>query len=102
LGYRKNPHRQRLRPEDGDQLGGLACGVGLGWRQDLQALPQNLAAGRDLGPAPPLRLAALQQGEVAGAAAAWKERRKRKQIGVEWPFTTADARIKVEAPLPES
>jgi hypothetical protein len=36
------------------------------------------------------------QGEVAAEVTAWQERRNRKQIGVEWQFTTEDARIKLK------
>ena len=41
------------------------------------------------------------QGEVAAEASAWKERRNRKQIGVEWQFTTEDARIKLKHLYPK-
>jgi hypothetical protein len=41
------------------------------------------------------------QGEVAGEASAWKERRQEKQIGVEWHFTTEDARIKLKHLYPK-
>jgi DDE superfamily endonuclease len=41
------------------------------------------------------------QGEVAAEASAWKERRNDKQIGVEWHFTTADARIKLKHLYPK-
>jgi hypothetical protein len=34
------------------------------------------------------------QGEVAVQAVAWKDHRNEMQIGVEWQFTPADARIK--------
>lgn len=41
------------------------------------------------------------QEEVAAEASAWKERRNAKQIGVEWQFTTADARIKLKHLYPK-
>ena len=41
------------------------------------------------------------QGEVAAEASAWKERRNEKQIGVEWQFTTEDARIKLKHLYPK-
>jgi hypothetical protein len=41
------------------------------------------------------------QGEVAAEASAWKERRNDKQIGVEWHFTTEDARIKLKHLYPK-
>lgn len=41
------------------------------------------------------------QGEVAAEASAWKERRNDKQIGVEWQFTTEDARIKLKNLYPK-
>jgi hypothetical protein len=41
------------------------------------------------------------QEEVAADALAWKERRNEKQIGVEWQFTTADARIKLKHLYPK-
>jgi len=41
------------------------------------------------------------QGEVAAEATAWKERRNEKQIGVEWQFTTEDARIKLKHLYPK-
>jgi DDE superfamily endonuclease len=41
------------------------------------------------------------EGEVAAEALAWKERRNEKQIGVEWQFTTADARIKLKHLYPK-
>ncbi|MBI1918483.1 MAG: hypothetical protein HYS12_27645 [Planctomycetes bacterium] len=41
------------------------------------------------------------QSEVAAEASAWKDRRNRKQIGVEWQFTTADARIKLKHLYPK-
>lgn len=41
------------------------------------------------------------QGEVAAESSAWKERRNRKQIGVEWQFTTADARVKLKHLYPK-
>lgn len=41
------------------------------------------------------------QGEVATEAWAWKERRNEKQIGVEWHFTTEDARIKLKHLYPK-
>ena len=41
------------------------------------------------------------QGEVAVEAVAWKDRRNEKQIGVEWQFTTADARIKLKHLYPK-
>jgi len=39
--------------------------------------------------------------EVAAEGSAWKERRNRKQIGVEWQFTTEDARIKLKRLYPK-
>jgi hypothetical protein len=41
------------------------------------------------------------QGAVAAEALAWKERRNEKQIGVEWQFTTEDARIKLKHLYPK-
>jgi DDE superfamily endonuclease len=41
------------------------------------------------------------QGEVAEEAHRWKERRNGRQIGVEWHFTTADARIKLKHLYPK-
>jgi DDE superfamily endonuclease len=41
------------------------------------------------------------QVEVAAEGLAWKERRNEKQIGVEWHFTTEDARIKLEHLYPK-
>jgi hypothetical protein len=41
------------------------------------------------------------QGEVAAESVAWKERRNDKQIGVEWHFTTDDARIKLKHLYPK-
>jgi hypothetical protein len=41
------------------------------------------------------------QGEVAEEAHRWKERRNRRQIGVEWHFTTEDARIKLKHLYPK-
>jgi hypothetical protein len=41
------------------------------------------------------------QGEVAAEVVAWKGRRNQKQIGVEWQFTTADARIKLKHLYPK-
>ena len=41
------------------------------------------------------------QVEVAAEGSAWKERRNRKQIGVEWQFTTEDARIKLKHLYPK-
>ena len=41
------------------------------------------------------------QAEVAAETVAWKERRNRKQIGVEWQFTTEDARIKLKHLYPK-
>lgn len=41
------------------------------------------------------------QAEVAAEVSAWKERRNRKQIGVEWQFTTEDARIKLKHLYPK-
>ncbi len=41
------------------------------------------------------------EGEVAAEALAWKERRNEKQIGVEWHFTTEDARIKLKYLYPK-
>jgi len=40
-------------------------------------------------------------GEVAVEASAWKECRNEKQIGVEWQFTTEDARIKLRHLYPK-
>ncbi len=42
-----------------------------------------------------------QQGEVAAEAGAWGERRNVKQVGVEWHFTTEDARIKLKHLYPK-
>ncbi len=33
--------------------------------------------------------------EVASESTAWDERRNARQVGIEWQFTTEDARIKV-------
>jgi hypothetical protein len=41
------------------------------------------------------------RGEVATETLAWKDRRNRKQIGVEWQFTTEDARIKLKHLYPK-
>ena len=41
------------------------------------------------------------QGEVAAETSAWKGRRDEKQIGVEWHFTTEDARIKLKHLYPK-
>jgi len=41
------------------------------------------------------------QGEVAAEASAWKGRRNDKQIGVEWQFTTEDARTKLRHLYPK-
>ena len=41
------------------------------------------------------------QAEVAAEASAWNGRRNEKQIGVEWQFTTADARIKLKHLYPK-
>ena len=41
------------------------------------------------------------QGEVAAEGSAWKERRNRKQIGVDWQFTTEGARIKLKHLYPK-
>ena len=41
------------------------------------------------------------QGEVAAEASAGKDRRNAKQIGVEWQFTTEDARIKLKHLYPK-
>jgi hypothetical protein len=41
------------------------------------------------------------QDEVAAEALAWKERRNAKQVGVEWHFTTEDARIKLRHLYPK-
>jgi hypothetical protein len=38
---------------------------------------------------------------VAAESVAWKERRNDKQIGVEWHFTTDDARIKLKHLYPK-
>src|SRR3954468_23931419 len=48
LGFPPRPHGDYLRPENRDQLGGLAGRTGLGLWQDLQTLPQGLAAVRRL------------------------------------------------------
>jgi hypothetical protein len=39
--------------------------------------------------------------EVAEPATAWGVRRDRKQVGVEWQFTTEDARIKLKHLYPK-
>lgn len=39
--------------------------------------------------------------EVAGEAKAWKERRNARQVGIEWQFTTEDARIKLKHLYPK-
>ena len=39
---------------------------------------------------------------VAERARPWAQERNRKQIGVDWQFTTQDARIKLKRPLPEN
>ena len=41
------------------------------------------------------------QTEVATEAFAWKERRNDRQVGVEWHFTTEDARIKLKHLYPK-
>jgi hypothetical protein len=41
------------------------------------------------------------QARVAAEGLAWKDRRNEKQIGVEWHFTTEDARIKLEHLYPK-
>lgn len=41
------------------------------------------------------------QAEVAAEATAWKERRNTKQVGVDWQFTTEDARIKLKHLYPK-
>jgi hypothetical protein len=41
------------------------------------------------------------QAAVAAEASAWNGRRNEKQIGVEWQFTTADARIKLKHLYPK-
>jgi hypothetical protein len=35
--------------------------------------------------------------DVAREAAAWEEQRNARQVGIEWQFTTEDARIKLRA-----
>ena len=35
--------------------------------------------------------------ELSREAEAWDERRNRRQVGIEWQFTTEDARIKLRA-----
>jgi DDE superfamily endonuclease len=45
------------------------------------------------------RIATLR--EVAGQAEPWGVRRNRKQAGVDWPFTTEDARIKLKHLYPK-
>ncbi len=45
------------------------------------------------------RIARLR--EVAEQAAAWVVRRNRKQVGVDWQFTTEDARIKLKHLYPK-
>lgn len=42
-----------------------------------------------------------QQDEVADAATAWGEERNCRQIGVDWQFTTEDARIKLKRLYPK-
>ncbi len=42
-----------------------------------------------------------QQGNVAKEAQAWSKRRNTMQIGVDWQFTTADARIKLKHLYPQ-
>ena len=42
-----------------------------------------------------------QLSEVQAEAAAWAARRNQKQIGVDWQFTTADARIKLKRLYPK-
>jgi len=39
--------------------------------------------------------------EVGAEAKAWYERRNRKQVGVDWQFTTADARIRLKRLYPK-
>jgi hypothetical protein len=39
--------------------------------------------------------------EVAREAAAWDERRNARQVGIEWQFTTEDARIKLKHIYPK-
>jgi hypothetical protein len=39
--------------------------------------------------------------EVASEASAWKKRRNARQVGVEWHFTTADARIRLKHLYPK-
>ena len=46
------------------------------------------------------RRIALQE-EVAEEAGAWGERRNAKQVGVEWQFTTEDARVKLKHLYPK-
>jgi DDE superfamily endonuclease len=41
------------------------------------------------------------QDEVAGEAGAWGGRRNAKQVGVEWHFTTEDARVKLKHLYPK-
>ena len=45
------------------------------------------------------RIAALL--EVAKQAESWDVRRNRKQVGVDWQFTTEDARIKLKHLYPK-
>ncbi|MDG3008280.1 hypothetical protein [Paludisphaera mucosa] len=40
-------------------------------------------------------------GEVADEAGAWGSRRNSRQVGVEWRFTTEDARIKLRHLFPK-
>ena len=39
-------------------------------------------------------------GVVAGGYAAWEAERNERQVGVDWRFTTADARIKLKRLYP--
>lgn len=41
------------------------------------------------------------QAEVADEASAWNEDRNNRQIGVDWQFTTTDARIKLKRLYPK-
>ena len=41
------------------------------------------------------------QDEVAAEGTAWNEERNRRQIGVDWQFTTSDARIKLKRLYPK-
>ena len=43
----------------------------------------------------------LFRSEVAEEAGAWGSRRNAKQVGVEWQFTTEDARVKLRHLYPK-